>query len=158
MLRNNLDFKVEKLLHPEIATNAYYAAENKFNKSAAKVEEQIRGYDNEWRRAILFGDSFFYSKETPSNSAEAAMKRLLNSHKKNAMELNKIIAELNKIPYTPIVECKKKVSISDSANRERVLASKQKARKGSQSASTQNNNSDSNSKPNDFWGGTANWY
>lgn len=165
LLKNNLDFKMEKLIHPEIATNEYYAAENKFNKSAAKIENEIKGYDNEWRRAILFGDSFFYNNEFPANSAEAAMKKLLTTHKKNAMALNKIIVELNKIPYKPVVASTKTPTMREVVNREYVMASKQKARTASVSKPTvpqkqiDKNSEDNVPKPNnDVWGGNANWY
>jgi hypothetical protein len=145
-LRNNLDFKIGSLNYPELANNAYRTAVNRFENSAKKVKKELEKYDTDWRRTLLFSDNF-YRDYIPANYAVTRFKELLAEHKENALELNKIICEINSIPYEGHVVKKKEV------NAESIFVKTKKT-----TTITKPTNTKTNASNDDVWGGTASWY
>lgn len=146
LLRNNLDFKIGCLNYPELANNAYRTAVNKFEASAKKVKNELAMYDTHWRRALLFGDNF-YRDQIPNNCVVSNFKALLAEHKENALALNKIIGEINAMPYERPTIRKKEI------NNESVFV-KPKRTTSTDKPTTPKTNSSND----DTWGGTASWY
>ena len=136
-MKSSLDFKLLKLERPECATDAYFKAQEQFVYSAEQIRSMLEHYDENWRKAILFGGYQTMENAVIPNT-DGRLVALCKKHRQNAEQLNAIILDLNKQ--------------SDPARAKAPFAAR-------------NTKEYHNSKPKEFkqsveqlWGTTVNWY
>lgn len=138
LMNGNLDFSINELTHPEMANHEFCEAQSKFYCSAAELQTLLLQYDEEWRKSIIYSN-YTTCKDICETPISKHLRELLLKHKKNANELNDIIAKINAMEYTP----------------------RHYARKVNMSSSSKIIKKNVNSEPRkngDFWGNVATWY
>jgi hypothetical protein len=137
LVTHSLDFKITELLHPDVATAEFFRAQEKFFNTANEIKNILDNYDNEWRKAIVYGN-YSCRKTIGTTPMAKRLMDLMEEHKANAEVLNSVIVKLNSMEYHPPKRVEPKTVFAKP---------KPKAVPVQQPKKT-----------NDFWGNVANWY
>ena len=138
IMQSSFDFKILTLKHPDMATPAFFRAQEKFINTAEQIRGSVGKYDEIWRRAIIYG-GYENVKNFSLENVTNDFIRLCNQHRKNEEELNSVIIALNKKTYTRSIY----TSVFDSTKKDNA---KKSSKPGEPTAAEQ------------LWNSTVNWY